>query len=142
MSSSTWDTLAETLLGETRASRVTIRLDTPGAVFPVAGEARAPGVRSIREATEIDLRAARTFQHLERTLEPLVQRDCLADEPVAPPELIELYGVRAQMLAPVVRDGTLVGIVSVHHAATTREWTAEEIAALERAAARVLDELR
>jgi maleate isomerase len=130
------------LLAEIAASRTTLRLDTPGAVFPVVGEACAQGVRSIREATEIDLRAARTFQHLERTHELLVQRDCLSDEPIAPAELIELYGVRAQLLAPLVRDGRLVGIVSVHHAETPREWTPGEIATLERAAARVLDELR
>jgi maleate isomerase len=137
-----WDAQMAELLAEIGASRVTLRLDTPGEVFPVVGEACADGVRSIRDATEIDLRAARTFQHLERTHELLVQRDCLADEPVAPPELIELYGVRAQLLAPIVRDGRLAGIVSVHHAGTPREWTPAEVEALERTAARVAAELR
>lgn len=135
---STLEALVAELLESVAASRVTLRLDTPGAVFPVVAEACAPGVRSIRDATEIDLRAAKTFQEIERTHRLLVQRDCLADEPVAPAELIELYGVRAQVLAPLVRDGRLVGIVSVHHAATPRAWTQSELDAIEAAAARVL----
>ena len=127
------------LLDATNASRTTLRLDTPGEVFPVVAEALAPGARSIRGATEIDLRKARTFQFLARERRLLVQADCLVDEPVAPPELIELYGVRAQMLAPIVKDGELAGIISVHHAATPREWTEAEVAALEAAAERVQD---
>jgi GAF domain-containing protein len=129
------------LLHATGASRVTLRVDTRGEGFPVRAEALAPGVRSIRDASEIDLRRAKTFQFLERERRLLVQSDCLVAEPVVPPELIELYGVRAQMLAPLVRDGRLVGIVSVHHAGTPREWTDEEVAALEATAARVLENL-
>jgi maleate isomerase len=132
-----YDVLVSQLLESTGASRVTLRLDQPGEVFPVVAEACAPGVRSIRTATEIDLRAAKTFQYLEREHELLVQRDCLTDEPVAPQGLIELYGVRAQMLAPIVRDDHLVGIISVHHAATPRDWSPQEICLLERAAAEV-----
>jgi len=125
------------LLAAARASRTTLRLDTEGQVFPVVAEACAPGVRSIRDATEIDLRAAKTFQYLEREQKLLVQRDCLTDEPVAPQELIDLYGVRAQMLAPIVRGERLAGIISVHHAETPRDWAPEEVAALERTAVEV-----
>ncbi len=129
------------LLGATAASRTTLRLDTPGAVYPVVAEACAPGIRSIRDATEIDLRAAATFKWLDRERRVLVQRDCLEDEPAAPAALIELYGVRAQVLAPLVRDDRLVGIVSVHHAATPRDWSADEISAIEEASARILASL-
>jgi GAF domain-containing protein len=121
-----------------RASRTTLRIDTPGEVFPVVAEAAAPGVRSLRHATEIDLRAAATFRWLDRKHATLVQRDCLEDDPVAPPELIELYGVRAQILVPLVRDGRLVGIVSVHHAGTPRNWTPDEVRAAEDAATSIL----
>lgn len=133
-----FDEVVGELLAATGASRVTLRLDRPGEVFPVVAEALAPGVRSIRDATEIDLRGAKTFQFLEREQRLLVQEDCLVDEPVTPAELIELYGVRAQMLAPLVRDGRLVGIVSVHHAGWPRRWTEAEIAAVEAAAERIL----
>lgn len=131
--------IAAELLEATGASRVTIRLDTPGEVYPVAAEAVAPDMRSIRGATEIDLRKAETFRFLDRERQTLVQRDCLRDEPAVPAELIELYGVRAQILVPVVSAGGLAGIVSVHHAATVRDWTEAEVAAAEAAAARVRD---
>ena len=130
--------LVEETLAATQGSRVTLRVDTPGAVFPVVAEACAAGVRPIRDATEIDLRAAATFQWLAREHRTLVQRDCLRDEPVAPQALADLYGVRAQILAPLVRDGRLVGIVSVHHAATPRVWAPSEVAAAESAARRAL----
>jgi maleate isomerase len=127
----------EDLREATAASRVTLRLDTPGEVFPVAGEALAPGIRSIRDATEIDLRAARTFQYLEERKEILIQDDCAQGDYQAPRELIQLYGVKAQMLAPVVRDDRLAGIVSVHYAPAVRSWSATDIAALEDAVVNV-----
>jgi maleate isomerase len=137
--SSVFEQIAAELLESTGASRVTIRLDKPGEVYPVVAEALAPGIRSIRGATEIDLRKAATFQFLDREQRTLAQRDCLVDEPAVPAALIELYGVRAQVLAPVVSDGRLSGIVSVHHAATVRDWTEAEVAAAEVAAERVRD---
>jgi maleate isomerase len=121
----------------TAASRVTLRLDTPGAVFPVVAEVCAPGITSLRDATEIDLRAAKTFQYLERERRLLVQRDCAAGDYPAPRELIELYGVKAQMLAPLVRDDRLAGIVSVHYAPAARRWSATDVAALEEAVRRI-----
>ena len=133
--------LVEELRDATRASRVTLRLDSPDAFFAVVAEARAPGVRSIANDTTIDLRAAPTFEFLERERRPLVQEDLLDADPAPPPELIEHYGARAQMLAPVVVGDRLVGIVSIHYAPGPRSWSSEEIAALERAAERVEAEL-
>jgi GAF domain-containing protein len=132
-----FDRVLEELREATAASRVTLRLDTPGQVFPVVGEALAAGIRSIREATEIDLRAATTFQYLARELKPLIQDDCTQGNYPAPPELIQLYGVKAQMLAPIVRDDRLAGIVSVHYAPATRSWSATDITALEDAVGRI-----
>jgi maleate isomerase len=129
--------VVEDLREATGASRVTLRLDTPGAVFPVAGEAVAPGIRSIRDATEIDLRAAKTFQYLDERHELLIQADCRVGEFAAPQELIDLYGVKSQMLAPVVRDGRLAGIVSVHYAPSERSWSEADVAALEDAVVKV-----
>ena len=136
-----FQTLMEELLAATNSSRVTLRLDTPGQVFPIVAEALAPGIRSLVNDTSIDLRGAATFKYLERTLQPLVQDDCLAAEDAAPPELIELYGVRAQMLAPIVKDGELAGIVSVHYAPGPREWNGEDIAAITQTAGEVQAEL-
>jgi len=129
--------IVEELRERTGATRTTLRLDTPGDVFPVVAEALAAEARSIRGETAIDLRRAATFQFLDRERRNLVQSDCAAGDFPAPPELIELYGVKAQMLAPIVGGDRLVGIVSVHYAPSTREWSDEDVAALDEAARRI-----
>jgi len=134
--------IVDELLEQTGASRVTIRLDMPGQVFPVAAEALEEGTRSIAGDASIDLRASATFKYLEREQRNLIQEDCAAGEFPAPPELIEFYGVKAQMLAPLVRDDRLAGILSVHFAPATRVWTSDDVAALDAAAARVTSELQ
>jgi maleate isomerase len=137
----TYQEIVEKLLEDVGASRVTIRLDRPDAVFPVAAEAMAPGINSIADATSIDLKAAPTFIFLAEEKRPLIQSDLLDTDVPAPQALIELYGARAQMLAPILRDDELVGIVSVHYAPGVREWTDEDIAALESAAAQARAQL-
>ena len=133
--------IVDRLLRDTAASRTTLRLDRPDAVFPVVAEALAPGVRSIAGDTSIDLRASPTFGFLARERRLLIQPDLLDCDPAPPPELIELYGARAQMVAPIVREERLVGILSVHYSPAAREWTAEDVAAVERASAQVHAEL-
>ena len=133
--------LIEQLRERTGASRTTLRLDTPGNVFPVVAESCAPGVRSIRDDETMDLRRAGTVLHLQRTLSPLIQDDTMDADPPPPPELIELYGARAQMLGPIVEGGSLAGIISVHHGPEPRRWTAADRAHLEAAVARVRSEL-
>jgi maleate isomerase len=66
-----------------------------------------------------------------------VQNDCLADDLAPPSELIEHYGVKAQMLAPIVRDDRLVGVISVHYAPGPRDWSSENVAVLQEAVERV-----
>lgn len=133
--------LIEQLRERTGASRTTLRLATPGDVFPVVAESCASGVRSIREDQTIDLRKASTVLHLRQTLSPLIQDDTMAADPPPPRELIEIYGARAQMLGPVVEGGALEGIISVHHGPDPRRWTAEDRAHLDAAVARVKSEL-
>ena len=133
--------IVEELLNATKASRSTIRLDSSDALFPVVAEAFAPGTRSIADDDSIDIRRAATFTFLERELRILVQDDCLVGANPPPKELVDIYGVRAQMLAPIVCEANLAGIVSVHHAATPRGWAEQEIAALSRAAERAAAEL-
>lgn len=134
--------IADALLHATAASRVTVRLERPGAVLPVVAEALAEGIPSIQTPSTIDLRAAPTVIHLQKTLGTLIQSDLLATDTPPPPELIRQYGARAQMLAAVAVDGALAGIVSVHWSPGPREWTAAEVAALEAAAARVAELVR
>lgn len=129
--------VADELLRLTGGSRVTIRLERPGETLPVVAEALAPGIPSIQGPSSIDLRAAPTVRYLAETLGILVQDDLLATDTPPPPELIQQYGVRAQMLAAVGVDGKLAAIVSVHYSPGPRHWTEAEVTAIEAAAARV-----
>jgi len=137
----TFQATIESLLERTGASRTTLRLDRPEGFFPVVAEACAPGIGSIAGDTSIDLAASPTFKSLEHEQQLLIQSDLLAADPAPPPELIELYGARAQMLAPVVRDDRLVGIVSVHYSPGPRTWTDDDVAALEEAVQQVQADL-
>jgi dipeptidyl aminopeptidase/acylaminoacyl peptidase len=132
------------LLDEVAASRVTVRLDWPAMGFhvnDVAGEALQIGERSLRGQTSIDQRVAGTVRWLERERRTLVQHDLAGAEPPAPQALIELYGTRAQMLAPLVHGGALTGWVSVHENRSPRRWTEAEIRAIEAAAAWFVTEI-
>jgi maleate isomerase len=135
----------EGLLEATGASRTTLRLDLldeDAGLDAVAAEALAPGVHSIKEDTSIsNLREVPTVRFLEEQRRLLVQNDCIGAEPASPPELVDVYGVRAQMLAPLVREDRLIGVISVHYVPGPRDWSAEDIAALQEAAEHVQREL-
>ncbi|HYZ20663.1 MAG TPA: GAF domain-containing protein [Rhodopila sp.] len=132
----------ESLLSGTSADRTTLRIDLPEQGMHVdftAGEAVAPGVRSIRRDGSLDQRRLDTVQWLERHRRPLIQPHFRAD-PVPPDALIEVYGVNAQMLAPIERGGELAGWLSVH-SLREREWSEADRSALAEAAQRVHDAL-
>jgi len=131
------DELLERLRAELEASRTTIRIDIPRwgvDVDDVIAEARADGTKSLRGERGIDQRALATVRFLEERREPLVQSEFDSTRHPPPQALIDVYGVKAQMLAPLVHRDELVGWVSVHHAAGVREWEPEEVAVLVAAA--------
>ncbi|MER5208519.1 GAF domain-containing protein [Streptomyces sp. NPDC002825] len=120
------------------ADRTTLRLDVPGHGLHVdltAGEALGPGVRSIRRDAGLDQRRLNTVEWLEEHRLPLVQPH-FRDDPKPPQALIDVYGVRAQMLAPVVRDTDMTGWISAHSLAE-REWDAADRAVMAAAIAEV-----
>lgn len=131
------ETLTE-LLAATGADRTTFRVDLPARGLHVnltAGEALGEGVRSIRRDASLDQRRLNTVEWLERHRAPLVQSHFRAD-PRPPQALIDVYGVNAQLLAPVERDGAMAGWVSVH-SMTERDWTGRDTAAVADAVARL-----
>lgn len=126
------------LLDSTAASRVTLRVDAPDHGFQVnipAAEARAPGVKSLMAEGSLDQRAAETVKWLEREKRVLVQNDVNTDGPPPPTALVEIYGTRAQMLGPLLREGSLVGWVSVHENRGPRVWRDVDRDALSKAVA-------
>jgi GAF domain-containing protein len=136
---STLEDALRDLLESTRASRVTLRRDLPGeSAFPVVAEALAPGVESLREERSVHLPSQPVVLELLRGRQ-VVQNDAADayDDP-AFQRMLEVYGgLAAQIVTPVMRDGTLEAIVSVHQLGVPRRWTDDEIAAATRAAERV-----
>jgi maleate isomerase len=122
------------------AARVTVRLDVPQrglSVADVSAESLAPGVASLRGQTSIDQRAAASVRWLEQHRRVLVQDDVTTADAPPPPELVRVYGATAQMLGPLLRDGALIGWISVHQTGGPRRWTASDVATLEAAMAQV-----
>ena len=103
------------------------RVEALGAgALPIKGVAtpdmaRQPVVLQVQEGKQVvqdDCRAASNESHF-RTM-------------------LELYGgLRAQIVTPVVREGRVVAIVSVHQLERTRHWTDEEIDAARSAVERI-----
>jgi 3-oxoacyl-[acyl-carrier protein] reductase len=132
-----FDAILAALRVATRATRTTLRMDLPERglhVNDLAGEALAPGAVSLRGQTAIDQRAAGSITWLETNRRVLVQDDLTGRvDPAPPPQLMAVFGVTAQVLAPVVRDGAMQGWVSVHHAGGRRAWTADDVSAVDAA---------
>lgn len=130
--------VCEELLGATGADRTTLRVDVPAHDLQVnltAAEALRPGVRPIRREGSLDQRRLNTVEWLEANRTDLVQPHFHGD-PQPPQALIDVYGVRAQMLGPVQCGAEMTGWLSVH-SLTERPWSEQDIAALDLARARV-----
>ena len=128
-----FDAVLEELREATHAGRVTLRLESDDAPFPVVAETLALGAPSLLGDGRVDPTETPTFQLVERERRRLIQNDCSRDPPHPGADLIDLYGVRAQMLGPIEANGRLVGVISVHDTVGPREWTTTEIAALDTA---------
>jgi GAF domain-containing protein len=134
------ESILASLLKATNASRTTLRADLPQFGLNVNGpaaEALAPGVHSIKDKTSLDQRNAVAIKWLEKNRRVFVENDCLhTTADVAPePEVTGVYGIRSEMVAPIIRNDHLIGWVSVHNIRGPHQWTESEIAAIEAACA-------
>ena len=130
--------LADQLREQTGASRTTVRGRAGDDPVALLAESLAPGVESMADGQQPRaITAAPTYTVLRETRTILVQDDCVNEGPEPPRSMIERYRVRAQLVAPVLDGGELVGTISVHQQDSTRHWAADEIAALERVQAAV-----
>jgi GAF domain-containing protein len=129
----------QALLSSTGASRVTLREDVPGDyAFPVTHEALAPGVGSLLGERTVDLRSQPVALEVAAGRQ-VVQDDCAQafDDP-AFHRMRETYGgLAAQIVTPVLSDGRVAGIISLHQLGSPRRWTKEEIEACRAAATRI-----
>jgi maleate isomerase len=128
------------LLQATGASRTTVRIDIPAHnchIDTVCAEAMAPGIVPLKLNSSMNQRSLPTVMWLEANRDLLIQSDC-ANHAVRPPKaLTTVYGVKAQMLAPLMAHDELIGFVSLHYVPSTRVWSEGEIATLRSAAAQV-----
>jgi GAF domain-containing protein len=129
----------QALLNRTGASRVTLREDVPGDyALPVTHEALAPGVGSLLGERTVDLRSQPVALEVAAGRQ-VVQDDCAQafDDP-AFHRMRETYGgLAAQIVTPVLSDGRVAGIISLHQLGSPRRWTKEEIEACRAAATRI-----
>lgn len=136
-----FDRILDRLLVATSASRTTLRLDDEKLglhVDDVAGESLREGVKSLRGQTAMNQRELTTVQWLERERRNLIQPDFSATDVPPPAALREIYGVKAQMLGPVIVDGRLKGWVSAHFCEGPRIWSDEDVSHLDQAVSDVL----
>ena len=106
--------------------------------FPVTHEALAEGVASLCAERTVDLRTQPVVAELLRGRQ-VVQNDCrTAYGDPAFQRMLETYGgLAAQIVTPIVRDGGLLAILSLHQLGAPRHWTEAEIAAARRTAERI-----
>jgi GAF domain-containing protein len=135
----TFQSIAEDLLLATGASRATLQLAQAGGGLAFAGEAVTHGARQIRNdpAQGAPLEAA-AFAQLEREKKIVAQDDLARADPPAPPALIERYGARARLLAPLELGGRLAGMITLHHLPGPRPWRAQDLEAVRQAQAAAL----
>ena len=128
----------------TGALRTTVRVDHAPLGFGVdlpAAESREAGATSLIGQGAIDQRAASTIHWMVRERRTLVQPSFDGGDPTPPQALIDAYGVTAQMLGPLFVNGHLQGWVSVHAAGGPRDWSEDDVAALEAAVESIRSQL-
>ena len=133
------DDLLEELLAATGASRVTLRRDVPGPdAFPVVAEALAPGVGSLRDERSVHLPSQPVVREIQRGRQVVQDDSAAAFEDPAYHRMLEAYGgLAAQIVTPVILDGRVEAILSVHQLGAPRRWTDTEVSAATRAAKRL-----
>ena len=125
-------------------SRITLRMDIPEhncEVDRVTAKSLAPGNPSLGPDTSLNLRAryVSTYaEHRGRFVQP--DTDNAAVQP--PEAFMQAYGVKAEMLIPLVAVKDALAWTSVYFVPNTRKWSEGDVAALHEAARKVSDILR
>ena len=132
--------IIESLLADLDASRVTLRQETEGDVFPVTHEALAEGAPSI-VGVETPNMAGQPVVLRVLAGQQVIQDNCLNEFTDDAPfqQMLELYGgMRAQIVTPVVIGGETKAIISLHLLGETRRWSEADAARCRAAADAVL----
>jgi GAF domain-containing protein len=129
-----FQSVVEDLLLATGAGRATLHLIAPGGGLSSAGEAVTHGARQVRhDESGGEPVETSAVEQLRREKEILTQDDLEQAGPAGVRDLIDRYGVRARVLAPLVLRGQLAGIISLHDVLGPRRWGARDIEAVRKA---------
>jgi GAF domain-containing protein len=137
-----FQSIVEDLLVATGASRAMLQLAGSGGKRTAAAEAVTHGARQIRnDVSDGESLEASAFQQLEREKKIVVQDDLAQADPPVARTLMDRYGARAQVLAPLIHGDRLAGVISLHHVLGPRQWEAHDIEAVRKAQAAALSVL-
>ena len=132
--------ICDEVLARGRGNRVTLRLS---AELAVRYESLAPGVPSIAGPSSIDLSTQPVPVEIRKGNQ-VVQDDCAACFPEQPlfHVMLAAYGtpgspMTAQIVTPVLKDGAVLGALSLHVLGGPRAWTADDGAMCTDACARI-----
>jgi GAF domain-containing protein len=139
----TIDELIEGLRAELGVQRATVRVDVPGAVFPVRHEVLAGGAKSLRD-DPTDMAKQPVPRVLAEHGGQVVQEDAAAAFPGDEDfhAMRERFGgMRAQIVTGCYRDGRLVALLSVHDLRAPRSFGPAERERCRAAAAAIAEML-
>jgi GAF domain-containing protein len=124
------DAIVAALREQVGVDRCTLRLDLAGEYFPVVHEALTPGTASLIGDRKVSLQGQPVVEAILGGAEQVVQPDCaVASEDPAFQAMLRHYGgLGAQIVTPVRDGGALLGIISLHHLGSPREWSEPELA--------------
>jgi GAF domain-containing protein len=115
----------QNLLSVTAASRVTLR---QGDGFPVTHEARSPGVPSLRGEQRVDLRTQPVALEVSAGRQVVQDDSRAAYDDAEFQRMLDVYGgIGAQIVTPVIRDGEVAAILSLHQLGGPRAWTDDDV---------------
>ncbi|MBV8221670.1 MAG: GAF domain-containing protein [Solirubrobacterales bacterium] len=124
------DALVEMLRDEVGVDRCTLRLEVEGEYFPVVHESRTPGTGSLIGDRKVSLQGQPVVEAILGGAEQIIQPDCAvaSDDPAFHAMLGHYGGLGAQIVTPVRNGQALLGIISLHHLGSPREWSERELA--------------
>jgi GAF domain-containing protein len=126
----TLDALVEALREQVGVDRCTLRLEVAGEYFPVVHESLTPGTGSLIGDRKVSLQGQPVVEAILGGAEQVVQPDCAvaSDDPAFQAMLGHYGGLGAQIVTPVKDGDELLGIISLHHLGSPREWSERELA--------------
>ena len=137
--------ILQTLRDDLSLARATLRLDIPGEqAMPMTHEVLAPGVASV-DGHVVAAAGSPTVTKLKRDRSWVVVSDCGRAAETDPDFDDDGFramqrdygGLAAFIAAPLFEGDRLVGIVSLHHLGSPREWSEGELALVNEARNRI-----